>query len=87
MGQKTTWQNTFQQLKQKRDELRLKLNLGKREAQDAWEDVEKNFGELEAKIKTLQAQGEEETDRLGEDIELLVSDIRDGFDRLRNRAK
>lgn len=79
-------QESYDKLKQKRDELKVKLNLGKMEARDAWEDVEKNFQELESKINGLRQQGQAEADRMKEDIRLLMSDIKDGFERVRNRT-
>ncbi|QDG50263.1 hypothetical protein FIV42_05815 [Persicimonas caeni] len=86
MADNNNLQETFDKLKQKRDELKVKLNLGKMEARDAWEDVEKNFQELETKMKGLRQQGQSEADRMKEDIRLLMSDIRDGFERVRNRT-
>ena len=79
-------QETFQALKQKRDEFKVKLNLGKMEARDTWEDVQDNFRELESKMKQVRARGDEEFDKMREDIEVLMGDIRDGFDRMRKQS-
>jgi predicted nucleic acid-binding Zn-ribbon protein len=86
MADKSNLEETFDNLKQKRDELKVKLNLGKMEARDTWNDVEKNFQQLETKMKGLRDQGEAEADRMKDDIQLLMSDIRDGFKRVTNRA-
>ena len=86
MAENGNLEETFDKLKQRRDELKVQLNLGKMEARDTWEDVEKNFQELETKMKGLRQQGEAEVDRMKEDIQLLMSDIRDGFDRVRKRT-
>ena len=86
MADKSNLEETFDNLKQKRDELKVKLNLGKMEARDTWNDVEKNFQELETKMKGLRDQGEAEADRMKDDIQLLMSDIRDGIKRVTKRA-
>lgn len=86
MADNNNLQDAYDKLKQKRDELKVKLNLGKMEARDAWDDVEKNFQKLDSKMQGLRKQGGEEVDRMKEDIKLLMSDIKDGFERVRNRT-
>ncbi len=86
MADNSNLQEAYDKLKQRRDELKVKLNLGKMEARDTWEEVEKNFQQLDIKMKGLRDQGTAEVDRVKEDIRLLMSDIKDGFERVRNRT-
>lgn len=79
-------QETVGKLRQKRDELKVKLNLGKMEARDAWEDVEKDFERLETKWKKAREQGGKEVDKMRDEIEELIDDVRDGFERVRKKA-
>jgi biopolymer transport protein ExbB/TolQ len=86
MADKGNLEEAYDKLKQKRDELNVKLNLGKMEARETWEKVEKNFQQLETKMKGLRDQGEAEAGRMKEDIQLLMSDIQDGIKRVRDRT-
>lgn len=86
MAENGNLQEAFDTLKQKRDELKVKLNLGKMEAKEAWEDVEKDFQRLESKMKRMREQGEKEVDRMRDDVKGLMADVRAGFERVRKRA-
>jgi hypothetical protein len=86
MAENGNLQEAFDALKQKRDELKVKLNLGKMEAKDAWEDVEKDFQRLEAKMKRMREQGGKEVDRMRDDVKGLMAEVREGFERVRKRA-
>ena len=69
-------------LKQKRDELRLKMHLASKEAQDEWEELEEKMQELSSRAelgKTGEGLGDA-LGRLGEELKL-------GYKRIRNAIK
>ena len=69
-------------LKQKRDELRLKMHLASKEVQDEWEELEDKMQEFSSRAelgKTSEGLGDALT-RLGEELKL-------GYKRIRNAIK
>ena len=69
-------------LKQKRDELRLKIHLASREAQDEWEELEEKMQEFSSKAE-LGKTGE----GLGEALGKLGQELKLGYKRLRSAIK
>lgn len=86
MADKNNLEEMYERLKKGRDELKVKLSLGKLEARNAWADVEKNFNELETKMKAFREQGEVEAERLGEEIRGLITNIKGAYERMRDRV-
>lgn len=72
----------LEELKQKRDELRVQMHLASKEAQEEWE-------ELEGKMKEFsrRAQLERTGDDVGEAIGNLGHEIKQGYQRLWNAVK
>jgi len=71
--------NVVNELKQDRDELKVKLHLAKLETSEEWQKIEHKMMKLESKAKevggaTAQASGE-----MGAAVKLLAQEIRDGF--------
>lgn len=70
-------------LEQERDELRVRLHLGKAEAKEEWEKLEARIAELRRK---LDKAGDEAGDVM-EDVSVaarrLGEEIREGFSRIR----
>ena len=69
-------------LKQKRDELRLKIHLASKEAQDEWEELEEKMQEFSSKAE-LGKTGE----GLGEALGKLGQELKLGYKRLRSAIK
>ena len=70
-------------LKRVRDELRVRIHLGKAEAKELWNDAEAKLQELEAKAKSISAQAEEPLHDVGEAAKLLADEIGDAYKRIR----
>ena len=72
----------LEELKQKRDELRVQMHLASKEAQEEWE-------ELEGKMKEFsrRAQLERTGDDVGEAVGNLGREIKQGYQRLWNAVK
>lgn len=69
-------------LKQKRDELRLKMHLASKEAQDEWEELEEKMQEFSSRAQ-LGKTGEGVGDALGK----LGQELKLGYKRLRSAIK
>lgn len=70
-------------LKRVRDELRVRIHLGKAEAKELWNETEAKLHELEAKAKSISAQAEEPLHDVGEAAKLLGEEIGDAYRRIR----
>lgn len=70
------------ELKQERDELRVKVHLAKLEAGDEWKKLEVKLAKLEAKSRELASATAEMSKDIGAAAKLLGEEIRDGFKKL-----
>ena len=71
------------ELRTARDELEVQLHLGKKEAQDLWGDLEKQWGHAEAKLKVLGDTAEDALEDVGEAAKLVLDEIKEGYQKLR----
>lgn len=76
---KDRFDDVVSELKQDRDELKVRLHLAKMETSEEWQKLEHKMMKLESKAKevggaTVQASGE-----MGAAAKLLAKEIRDGF--------
>ena len=73
-----------QELQQKRDELRVQLNLASREMKDEWDELEKKLGELTEKAGEFAAEAniKETGEGVGRALSQLVDEIKLGYDRI-----
>ncbi len=73
-------------LKQKRDELRVQMNLGSMELRDEvneeWEEFQRKVRNFDAKAELAEAR-EEVSEEMGE----LADDIKEGFEKLMKTIK
>jgi vacuolar-type H+-ATPase subunit D/Vma8 len=69
-------------LKQKRDELRLKIHLASKEAQDEWDELEEKMQEFSSRAE-LDKTGE----GLGDAFAKLGEELKLGYKRIRNAVK
>jgi PTH1 family peptidyl-tRNA hydrolase len=73
----------FEKLKQRRDEIRVQLDLGKKDARDTWDEVEGKWQQLEGKVKVLANEARDAAEDVASAAEVLMDEVRDGFKRLR----
>ena len=73
-------------LKQKRDELRVQMNLGSRELRD---EVEEEWAEFQHKLRNFdtKAELEEVREEISEELAELADELKEGFERLKNTFK
>lgn len=77
-GSMSDWKTLSAELQRMRDELKLKIHLGSREAQDRWAELEARWARFEAEARLRQTSRE-----VGAALELLGSELKDGYERLR----
>lgn len=74
----------IEELKQKRDELRVQMNLASREAKDDWEELEARMEEFTAKARRFaeDVKVKETSEGVGEALGQLGAEIKKGYERL-----
>ena len=79
----------IEELKQKRDELRVKMNLASKDLRDEWEDLEERMEEFSAKAKQAadEAQLRETGEGIGKALGQLGHEIKLGYERIRDSMK
>ncbi|TWU57101.1 hypothetical protein [Rubripirellula reticaptiva] len=70
-------------LKQERDELRVRLHLGKENFKDDWDVLEGKLTQLSDDYKPLREAVDETTEDVWDSFKLVGSEISDGFKRIR----
>lgn len=73
----------IEDIKQHRDELNLKVSLGKLEAKDMWEEAEEKLEKLVSKGKLVAEEADETAKNTAEAAKLLAEEIKKGYDRIR----
>ncbi len=77
------------ELKQKRDELRVQINLASKEARDEWQELEEKMEDFTAKAKDFvdEAGLGETGEGIGKALGELGREIKLGYDRIRDAIK
>ena len=70
-------------LKRQRDQLALKIHLGKAEAKDEWEKLEKKLGDLTAQAGPVGGAVGDTAKNVGSALELAGEEIKKGYERIR----
>ena len=70
-------------LKQQRDAIKVQLHLGKAEAKQEWEEMEKKLERLRAKAKVVGNETQHVSQDVFEAAKLLAEEIKRGYDRIR----
>ena len=71
-----------QKLKQTRNELEVKINIGEMEARDEWHKLEKKWEDFQAKARLEQSAGD-----VSAALESVGSELHKGYDRLKAALK
>jgi len=74
---------TLERLEQERDELRVRLHLGKAEAKQEWDKLDGRIAELRERLDRAGDEAGDVMQDVGEAARLLGDEIRTGFERLR----
>ena len=73
----------LEDLRVTRDELRVRMHLGKLDAQDQWEQIEKQWQHVESKLKLAGETGREVAENIGEAASVAVEEMKEGYAKLR----
>jgi predicted nucleic acid-binding Zn-ribbon protein len=73
----------LEKLEQERDELKVRMHLGKAEAREEWEKMEERIGELRGRLDKAGDEAVDVMEDVGAAAKLLGEEIREGFARLR----
>lgn len=73
-----------QDLRRIRDELKVQIHLGKAEARERWEGLERALQTLESKAKRTSRAAEQPLRQLEQDARRLVKDLREGYRQVRD---
>ncbi|MDF2180208.1 hypothetical protein P2G88_18285 [Aliiglaciecola sp. CAU 1673] len=77
----------MEQLKQHRDELNVKLHLGKAELKDEWKEVEARYETMQSKYKALKKDTAESSKEIGAALSLVADEIGEAYQRLKKRLQ
>jgi len=66
-----------------RDEMRVQAHLGRAEVRELWDAAEHRWQKLEAEVDRVREQAKEPLGQIGEAAELLVDEIKNGYEKLR----
>jgi CBS domain-containing protein len=73
------------ELRRLRDELKVRLHLGKADAKDTWERLEKRYHELEAQARRIAQRSEAPLHEMGDAARKLFDELRAGYRELRRQ--
>ena len=84
-------QQILDKLRQERDEIRLRLHLGKADLKDEWAELEKKLKHLEARVAEAAEsarQGARKTSReVGATFGVLSEELGEAYRRIRSRLR
>jgi hypothetical protein len=72
-----------ERLKQGRDELNLKMHLGKAEAKDLWQETEDKWRRLRSELDKVNTDTDDVARDVGAAAMLLAEEIKHGYERLK----
>lgn len=86
-GSKEKIDEILQELARRRDEIALKLHLGKAEAKEEWEKLEKKWQAAKAQSKTLAGVVGESAQNVAAALELTLGELKKGYERVKKMLK
>lgn len=85
MSENEQVQDLMEKLRQQRDELRLKVHLGKADAKDEWNELEEKWEGLKARLKAAGGEAGEAKEDVSEAMKGLMDEIKKGYGRIRDK--
>ncbi len=79
----------LEDLKQRRDELRVKINLASKEIKDEWEELEEKMEDFSGKARQFaeDAKLKETGEGIGDALGQLGHELKAGYDRIREALR
>ena len=75
----------FNALRTLRDEFNVQIHLAASEAKDHFEEIEHKWSRAEAKLRLLGEESRESAENVGDALEVVLEEIRDGYKNLKRR--
>ncbi len=72
-------------LRQARDEMRVQMDLAKKDARDQWEVIEKKWQHLEGQLKLAEDDARDSAGDVNDALGLLVDEIKEAYQRIKSR--
>ncbi len=85
--QKTKLDEMIEELKQKRDELKVQVHLAKAEAGDLWQETEDKWQHLRKQLDKIENGAGDSAKDVGAAAMLAAEEIKKGYGRLRQFIK
>lgn len=86
-GSKEKIDEILKELARHRDEIALKLHLGKTEAKEEWEKLEKKWQAAKAQSKSLAGVVGESAQNVAAALELTLGELKKGYERVKKMLK
>jgi len=77
----------MRRLEHERDQLRLKLQLGKAEAREEWEKLERQWQQLRGKTGQIKGAMDDSAREIGAAAARTAREIQRGYERIRDRMR
>jgi uncharacterized coiled-coil DUF342 family protein len=81
---KENFQELAAELRQTRDELRVKISLAKAEVRDEWEELEEKWEHFRARAKPVEDAVGESAGEIGDALVSLGQELKRGYQRIRD---
>ncbi len=85
----TDFDGIIEELKQKRDEVRVQMHLASKEVKEEWEELEEKMEDFAGKAKQFSndAKLKETGDGIGDAFSQLGGELKRGYERIREALK
>jgi hypothetical protein len=81
---KNRWDEVMAKLTKEREELELKMNLGKKEAKAEWEKLEAKWRELKTtKMPPMKEAAKDTAGNVGAALHVAADELKKGYERMR----
>ncbi len=80
---KTFVEELISDLKQQRDELRVRIHLGSAELKDEWNKLDDKLAQLSQRFEPVKDAVEDTAEDVWESLKLVGGEIKEGFTRIR----
>lgn len=77
-------ENLISNLKRERDEIALKIHLGKEDLKDEWGKLEEKFTKMSEDYEPAKKAVAETADDVWESLKLVGSELKDGFKKIKD---
>jgi chromosome segregation ATPase len=85
MTEESRRRQVMEKLRQERDEIRLKLHLGKAELKEEWDALERKWEHLEGRMKGVAEEARESSREVGAAFGVVADELGEAYRRIRGK--